>query len=170
MNIPQRQTIVPTYQKLSKLPLGRITARGWLQEQLLRSKEGTGGHLDELEPDMIATTFINYSAFKRMPGATKDADPTFAAGWSSEISGTYWTGLVQLAFTLNDPELIAKAERWVNGVLAHQEPDGYMGGYPPHTDRKADYNAWGTAWCYRAMLSYYEATGRQDVLEAVNQS
>lgn len=167
MNIPQGRNVVPTYQKLSKLPLGSITAQGWLREQLLRSKDGTGGHLDELEPDMIATPFINYSAFKYMPGSNKEADPTFAAGWSSEISGTYWTGLVQLAFTLNDPELIAKADHWIDGVLAHQEPDGYLGGYPAHTNRMADYNAWGSAWCYRAMLSYYEATGRQEVLDAV---
>ena len=167
MNIPFESAVVKTYNKLHKLPLGSITARGWLKEQLQRSKEGTGGHLDELEPDMIATPFINYSAFKRLPGSSKDADPTFAAGWSSEISGTYWTGLVQLAFTLNDQELIRKATNWVGGVLAHQEEDGYLGGYPAHTDRMVDYNAWSSAWCYRALLSYYEATGRKDVLDAV---
>jgi len=50
-----------------------------LQQQLQRSKEGTGGHLDELEPDMIATPFINYSAFKKLPFENKPADPTFAA-------------------------------------------------------------------------------------------
>jgi len=168
MNIPVERSVVKTFQKLHKLPLGSITARGWLQQQLQRSKEGTGGHLDELEPDMIATPFINYSAFKKLPFENKPADPTFAAGWSSEISGAYWTGLVQLAFTLGDPELIAKAEKWVAGVLAHQEDDGYLGGYPKHTDRKADFNAWSAGWCYRALLSYYEATGRQDVLEAVH--
>jgi len=168
MNIDFQRTAVKTFQRLHKLPLGAVTADGWLREQLLRSKDGTGGHLDELEPDMIANPFIDYSAFKRMPNAVADADPTFAAGWSSEISGTYWTGLVQLAFTLGDAELIAKADKWVSGVLKHQEPDGYLGGYPVHTDRMADYNAWSSAWCYRALLSYYEATGRREVLDAVH--
>ena len=167
MNIPERK-VVKTYNKLHKLPLGSITAQGWLKEQLMRNKAGMGGHLDELEPDMIATPFINYSSFKRLPHAQGDADPSFAAGWCSEISGTYWTGLVQLAFTLNDPELIAKADAWIAGVLKHQEEDGYLGGYPKHTDRQADFNAWGSAWLYRAMLSYYEATGREEVLEAVH--
>ena len=165
MNIWADKSVVKTYNTLSKLPLGSITAKGWLKEQLLRSKDGTGGHLDELEPDMIANPFIDYSAYKNRPGANDDA--TFSAGWSSEISGTYWTGLVQLAFTLNDPELIAKADKWIAGVLKHQEADGYLGGYPENTDRMADYNAWGSAWCYRAMLSYYEATGRKEVLDAV---
>ena len=169
MNIYSEKSVVKTYNKLHKLPLGSVIAKGWLKEQLTRSKHGTGGHLDELEPDMIANPFINYSCFKRLPGRTEDAKPTFAAGWSGEISGTYWTGLVQLAYTLNDEELIAKATRWIEGVLKHQEPDGYLGSYNPETtDRNADYNAWSAAWCYRAMLSYYEATGRQDVLEAVH--
>jgi len=168
MNISFSKSTVKTYNKLSKLPLGSITARGWLKEQLLRNKAGMGGSLDVLEPDMIATPFISYSAFKRLPGADKDADPTFAAGWSGEISGTYWTGLVQLAFTLNDQELIDKATAWVDGVLKHQEPDGYLGSYSPATDRLADYNPWSANWCYRALLSFYEATGRQDVLEAVH--
>jgi hypothetical protein len=168
MNMPLDNTVVKTYNKLSKLPLGAVRAKGWLKEQLLRNKEGMGGNLDLLEPEMIANPFIDYTFFKYMPWENgSEADPTFAAGWSSEISGTYWTGLVQLAFTLNDPELIQKAETWVNGVLKHQEPDGYLGGYPETTDRNADYNPWGSTWCYRAMLAYYEATGRKEVLDAV---
>lgn len=166
MNILREQSTVKTYNKFSKLPLGSVTAEGWLKDQLLRNKEGMGGHLDELEPDMIATPFLNYSAFKKHP-ILGEADPTFAAGWSGEISGTYWTGLVQLAFTLDDKELIEKATKWVEGVLKHQEADGYLGSYPVETDRKADYNAWSATWCYRALLAFYEATGRQDVLDAV---
>ena len=42
------------YSKLSSLPLGSITAEGFLKEQLIRNKNGMGGHLDEIEPGMIA--------------------------------------------------------------------------------------------------------------------
>ena len=167
MNILPEKKKIPTYNKLHRLPLGSVTAGGWIREQLLRNKNGIGGHLDELEPDMIATPFINYSAFKSLPPSNKPADPTFAAGWSSEISGSYWTGLVQLAFTLDDQELKDKAAAWVDGVLAHQESDGYLGGFPPYTDRMVDYNPWSAAWCYRALLSFYEATGRTDVFDSV---
>ena len=48
-----------TYNKLCKLPLGAIQAEGWLKEQLDRLTEGMGGHLDELEPEMIGMPFIN---------------------------------------------------------------------------------------------------------------
>lgn len=167
MNIRPEKSVIKTWNKLSKLPLGSVTARGWLKDQLLRNKDGMGGHLDELEPAMIATPHINYSGFDHLPFMEGTPDPTFVAGWSGEISGTYWTGLVQLAFTLNDKELIDKADRWVEGVLAHQEADGYLGSYSPDTDRMADYNPWASMWCYRALLAYHEATGRQDVLEAV---
>lgn len=168
MNILQSKTVIKTYNSLSKLPLGSVVAQGWLREQLLRSKDGMGGHLDELEPDLIANPFINYSAFKRLPFQTEDDSRTHTAGWSGEISGIYWTGLVELAFTLNDEELIAKATRWVEGVLKHQEPDGYLGSYPKdESDRMADYNPHSSNMCYRALLSFYEATGRQDVLDAV---
>lgn len=167
MNILKRKDGVTSHNRLSKMKLGQIQAHGWMQEQLTRNAAGMGGVLDRLEPEMIATPFINYSRFRRLPHREGDLDPTFCAGWSSEISGTYWTGLVQLAFTLNDPALIRKADEWVAGVLRHQEEDGYLGGYPADTDRHADYNAWGSNWCYRALLSYYEATGREDVLQAV---
>ncbi|MBE6883364.1 MAG: hypothetical protein E7487_02035 [Ruminococcaceae bacterium] len=167
MNIMNNRSVIKMYNRLSRLPLGAVTAKGWIKDQLLRSKDGMGGYLDELEPDMIANAFITYSAFDHLKDM-ENVDPTFAAGWSSEISGTYWAGLIQLAFTLNDEKLIEKATNWVNAVLKHQETDGYLGGYPENTDRMVDYNSWGSNWCYRALLSFYEATGREEILDAVH--
>lgn len=151
---------IKTYRKLKTLPAGSVTARGWIREQLLRNKAGMGGHLDELEPNMIALPYINCTTDEEW-GAVK-------AGWGAEISGNYWYGLILLAFALDDPELKAKAEKWVNGVLKNQRPNGYMGTYTPEDDWFDDYNAWGTHCGMKAMLLYYEATGRKDVLDAVH--
>ena len=139
MNILPNSKFVPNA-KLKKLPLGCITAKGWFREQLLRNKNGIGGHMDDLEPEMIANPFISYSAFDHLPFMPGPLDRTFTAGWSGEISGAYWLGLVQLAFTLNDEELIKKADRWVEQVMKHVEPDGYLGSYPADTNRLADFN------------------------------
>ena len=49
------------YGKLKKLHCGKITARGWLKEQLERSKNGMGGHLDELDTKMFYDPYINKS-------------------------------------------------------------------------------------------------------------
>lgn len=132
------------YGKLKFLDCGKITAKGWLKEQLERSKEGMGGHLDELEPKMIIDPYIK----KKTTAAWGAA----AAGWGAEIAGNYWYGLIALAFTLPDTELQKKAEKWVNAVLAVQEEDGYLGAYGEADDRSEDYNAWGNACGMRAAV------------------
>lgn len=63
---------------LSVCPLGSVTAQGLLKTQLERSKAGMGGHLDELEPDMIAKPYVDRTHKSKV-----------SAGWSGEISGTY---------------------------------------------------------------------------------
>ena len=152
---------VKTYNRLNKLPLGSITPEGWLREQMVRSAAGIGGNLDVMEPVGIGSPFINRS---------RDAglESYYQVGWSTEQSGTYWLGLVQLAFTLQDPVLIDKATKWVDAVLTNAYEDGYLGGYTPEDDRMEDYNPWGTNMGLRALLCFYEATGREDVLTAVH--
>ena len=149
------------YQKLHRLPLGQIRASGWTAEQLRRNIEGMGGHLDELEPGMIATPYTTRETYE---GWGKER----CAGWGAEISGNYWWGLIELAFTSGDPAMIAKADTWVNTVLANQRDDGYLGTYRDGDDFFDDYNAWGTSCGMNAMLAYYDATGRKDVLKAVH--
>lgn len=153
---------IKNYSKLLALPLGSITAQGFLREQLLRSKEGMGGHLDELEPEMIALPFVDRKYVKLWG----DGDQ---AGWGAEISGNYWSGLIELAFSLGDEELIKKVTDWVNAVIKKQREDGYLGTYTQENDNPfEDYNAWGTACGMRGLLFFYEATGRKDVLDAVH--
>ncbi len=148
------------YSKLEFLPLGNIRAKGFLREQLLRSKDGMGGHLDELEPNMIAYPFVKC--------ITEEIWGPRKAGWGAEISGNYWAGLICLAYTLNDSELIKKAENWVDAVLKRQRPDGYLGTYTDKDNLFDDYNAWGTFCGMRALLFCHEATGRCDVLDAIH--
>jgi DUF1680 family protein len=155
--ISARPTKVKSYGRLASLPLGSITAKGWLKSQLDRSKAGMGGHLDELEPEMIAKPYVDRNHKSKV-----------SPGWSGEISGTYWTGLMQLAFTLDDPELKAKAQKWVQGTLALQEENGYLGSYRKTENRQEDYSPWSSNWCYRALLGWYEATGDERVLDAVH--
>ncbi len=151
---------IKSYGKLSPLPLGSVRPEGWLREQLLRSRDGMGGHLDELEPQMIAYPYVNKITNEGWGGSK--------AGWGAEISGNYWYGLMLLAFGLDDEFLKNKAHTWVDGVLKNQDPDGYMGAYGDTDDKMDDYNAWGTNCGMKAMLAYYDATGREDVLEAVH--
>ena len=149
------------FAKLSPLAFGRITARGWIREQLLRSKDGMGGHLDELEPNMIANPYVSR--------ATESSWGPSQAGWGAEISGNYWCGLIKLAFALDDAELKGKAEKWVDGALKNRDPDGYWGAYAEKDNKLDDFSAWGTSCGLWALQHYYEATGRRDVFDTVYQ-
>ncbi len=149
-------------QSLHFFPLGAIRAQGFLREQLLRSKDGMGGHLWELEPEMIADPYVKKS---RVPCW----EPENQAGWGAEISGNYWAGYIGTAFALNDPDMICRATEWVDAVLKTQKADGYLGTYR-YEDSNVfeDFNAWGTTRGMRALIAFYEATGRKDVLTAVH--
>ncbi len=160
--LPKGAEIMKTYHKLMRFPLGSIKAEGFLKEQMLRGKEGICGHLHELEKEMIADPYIRRS---NVP-AWKES---LQAGWGAEISGNYWTGYIQFAYTLGDTEMIGVAEKWVNDMMAKQRADGYLGTYIyPGDDPMEDYNAWGTACAMRGLIAFYEATGRTDVLDAVH--
>ena len=148
-------------QKLRRLPLGDVRASGWLAEQLRRNIEGMGGHLKDLEPGMIATPYTTRETYE---GWGRDRAP----GWGAEISGNYWWGFIELAFTSGDPEMIRQADEWVAAVLANRREDGYLGTYREGDDFFDDYNAWGSSCGMNAMLAYYDATGRRDVLDAVH--
>ncbi len=147
------------YAKAESFPLGSIVAEGFLREQILRNKDGMGGHMDELEPGIIVDPFIKRT---RVEGWS-DTDQ---AGWGAEISGNYWSGMIELAYSLNDDELIKKVTGWVDAMMKNQREDGYLGTYT--TNMFEDYNAWGTSCAMRGLIAFYEATGREDVLEAVH--
>ncbi len=150
------------YQKLNRIPLGSIVADGFLKEQLLRNKDGMGGHLDELAPSMVALPYINKRIVKEWPLQLQ-------SGWGAEISANYWHGLIRLAYTLNDKELIEKPTNWVDGMMKNQREDGYLGTfYEPDAKIYDDFNAWGTGLAMLALLAFHEATGREDVLTAVH--
>lgn len=151
---------IKTFGKLKKLPLGSIHAEGWLKEQMERNRDGMGGHMDELEHDMLWGPYTEHTGCKRWREDLR-------AGWGAELSGHYWYGVILLAFGLNDEWLKKKAENWVNAVLAAQRPDGYIGAYTENDNQMDDFHAWGTGCGMKAMLAYYEATGREDVFDAV---
>ncbi len=146
--------------KLKKLKLGTIHPRGWMAEQLRRNIEGMGGHLDELEPRMIATPYTTRETHEPWGEDCK-------AGWGAEISGNFWWGEIELAFTTGNEKLIAKVTKWVDEVLANARPDGYLGTYTEKDNMFDDYNGWGNALGMLALLAFYDATGREDVFEAV---
>ena len=132
------------------LPLGAIRPTGWLQQQLRIQANGLSGHLDEFWPDVARSAWIGGDA----------------EGWER---GPYWLdGVVPLAFLLEDERLIAKARHWVEYILDHQHPDGWLG--PLLDDRVGQgyaYDPWPVFILLKALTQYYGATGEPRVIPAM---
>jgi DUF1680 family protein len=135
------------------LPLGSIQPTGWLRNQVRIQAKGLSGHLDEIWPDVKNSAWI---------GGNGD-------GWER---GPYWLdGVVPLAFLLDDPGLKAKVQHWVDFILTHPQPDGWLGPVRGKNvgQLKPTYDVWPVAIVLKALTQYQEATQDARVIPAVTQ-
>ena len=130
-----------------ELPLGAIKPEGWLKLQMLSQVTGLTGHLDEVYPNVVG-------ARNAWLGGDGDA-------WER---GPYWIdGLLPLAYILDDNDLKAKAQVWVEAILCSQKEDGYFG---PDTDRDPEpglqrnnsHDWWPKMVALKILKQYYMAT------------
>jgi DUF1680 family protein len=111
------------------------------------------GHLDEFWPDVRDSAWI---------GGAGD-------GWER---GPYWLdGIIPLAFLLDDAGLKAKARRWVDYIIEHQDEDGWMGpsdGDPSdaHFDGYGTQDTWPRMVVLKALLQYFSAEGDERIIPA----
>ncbi|MCD8268939.1 MAG: glycoside hydrolase family 127 protein [Parabacteroides sp.] len=137
-----------------KLPLGSIKAEGWMQEQLIRMKNGMTGHLDEVYEKVMGP---------RNGWLGGDGDV-----WER---GPYWIdGLLPLAYILDDQALIEKVKPWIEWTLASQKPNGYFGpdtdrSYEPGLQRDNAQDWWPKMVMLKIMQQYYSATGDKRVVD-----
>ncbi len=123
---------------LVKLPIGAITPRGWLHEQLVRMRDGFVGHLPEV------------SEFCRPDSGW--LHPKEKAAWE-EVP--YWLkGFGDLGYVLKDSRIIREARVWLDALLASQDADGWIGPQP----MKASGDAWPNMIMLFALRSFFEAT------------
>ena len=127
----------------AQLPLGSIRAKGWLLKQLELQKAGFTGHAEEL--------------YSGKDDLGKDADWLGGTGSSWEKAPYYLKGLVALAYTLDDPELKKKAQKWIDYTLDHQQQNGLFG-----PQKMKDW--WPRMPFMYALQSYYEATNDKRVI------
>ncbi len=136
-----------------ELPLGAIKAEGWMQEQLLRMKNGMTGHLDQVYEKVMGP---------RNGWLGGDGDV-----WER---GPYWIdGLLPLAYILDDQALKDKVQPWIEWALASQKPNGYFGpdtdrGPEPGLQRDNAHDWWPKMVMLKIMQQYYIATGDSRVI------
>lgn len=126
-----------------QLPIGSIKAKGWLLKQLEQQRDGATGMAEELYPE------------KDNLGKNSDWLGGDGNGW--ERVPYYVKGLVALAYTLDDPMLKAKAQKYIEWTLNNQQANGLFG--PP---KMKDW--WPRMPMMYALQSYYEATNDKRVI------
>ena len=132
---------------LDPIPLGGITADGWLQRQLRIQAGGLSGNLEKFWPDIKDSGWIGGKA----------------EGWER---APYWLdGMVPLAWTLDDPELKAVVKRWMDHILEHQHDDGWLG--PRKSKGYQELDTWPQFIILKALRQYHEASGDSRVIPAM---
>ena len=143
---PKPKLVEPTF---AELPLGAIKPSGWLKAQLRLQADGLGGHLDEFWPDIKDSAWIGGKA----------------EGWERT---PYWLdGAIPLAFLLDDARLKAKVKRYVDYILDHQAPDGWLGPVGDNDPGHKPYDVWPLFVLFKALTQYQEATGDPRVIPAM---
>lgn len=125
------------------LPLGAVRPAGWLRAQLKIQAEGLGGHLDETWPDVGPN-----SGWLGGTGESWERGPYFL------------DGLTPLAYLLDDPQLKAKAQKYVNWTLNNQADNGMIG--PRGND-----DWWPRIVMLKVLTQYHEATGDPRVISTM---
>ncbi len=131
---PNRAPLLAT--PFTALPLGSVRPRGWLLTQFQLQRDGLTGNAETLYADDLGTN-------SGWLGGTGDS-------W--ERSPYYYKGLIPLAYELNDAGLKQKAQKWMDWLLDHQGPDGYIG-------PRANNDWWPRMLATYAVRDYFEATG-----------
>ncbi|MFA5695772.1 MAG: beta-L-arabinofuranosidase domain-containing protein [Proteiniphilum sp.] len=140
-----RSPLLP--QNFIKLPVGAVQPEGWILKQLELQKEGLNGQLGEISAwlDKENNAWL---------GTGTDY------GWE-EVP--YWLkGFGNMAYILNDKEMISETISWLEAAIKSQRADGYFG---PYIEKNGKPDLWGNMimiWC---LQSYYEYSGDQRVID-----
>ena len=117
-----------------QFPAGSIKPLGWLKTQLQIQAAGLGGRLDEVWPDVGPN-----SGWLGGTGESWERGPYFV------------DGLLPLAWQLDDPQLKAKAQRFMDWTLGSQQPNGMFG-------PKANDDWWPRIVMLKVLVQYCELT------------
>ena len=128
----------------------KIKPQGWLRRQLEIQLAGLNGQLDRVWPDVRDSAWI---------GGDRE-------GWERV---PYWLdGFIPLAYMLDDKDAIARAERYMQAILARQQKDGWI--CPCKKEERAEYDVWSHFLIGKVIAQYCEFTGSAEAEEGLYKS
>ncbi|WBQ05211.1 beta-L-arabinofuranosidase domain-containing protein [Kribbella sp. CA-293567] len=144
--VPNRAPLQPV--PFQKLPPGAIEPRGWLAQQLDLQVNGLCGRYDEI------SDFLPYDG----------------NGWVDPAQGAweelpYWLrGFGDLGYVTGDTGVLTRTERWLNGIIATQAPDGWFGPERLRTSLENGPDFWPGMPLLAAFRSWHEYSGDERVI------
>ena len=115
-----------------------IKPKGWLKRQLEIQAEGLSGNLDKMWPDVRESAWI---------GGKRE-------GWERV---PYWLdGFIPLAYLLENEDMIARAKKYIDAILAAQCEDGWL--CPCSESERATYDTWAVQLITKVLVVYYECS------------
>ncbi len=83
--------------------------------------------------------------------------------WQSEFWGKWFTSAVLAYRYCPEPKLKAVLDKAVDGLIATQTPEGYIGNYADNKHLAA-WDIWGRKYCMLGLIAYYDLTKEQKAL------
>lgn len=143
------------------LPPGAVEPAGWLRDWAESAAQGITGHLDEYHA-------VFGDAWKGVPVKAPNAAAD-GTGWPLEQCSYWLDGLVRLGYVLHDETLIQKAKARLDLVVDGVNRGGISFIYWT-TNPPTGFNSWAHSHMGRALVAYYEATGDQRILAALDKA
>lgn len=161
---------------LVPLPAAAVKPEGWIREQMrLDIEEGLAGSYERIWPNVALELFAKQ---ERVPGNVKimrgKVEGRQPAWWAGEHEGYWKDAIVRLAFLTDHKPFQERAKKWMDDIIATAKKNGgYIGIYSPVSrfpKEGIDGELWTQSRIFQAMLAYYEFTGDEEVLEAVEKA
>jgi len=145
--IPNRAPLQAT--AFLKLPVGSVTPKGWIRKQLLLQAEGLCGRMTEV------SDYLKYEG-------NGWVDANSSVGWE-EVP--YWLkGFGDLGYVLGDQRIIGLARKWIDGIIASQQPDGWFGPKNLRDSLDGGPDMWPHMPILNALQSFHEYTNDSRVI------
>ncbi len=145
---------------------GAVQPEGWIRDWAKDAANGITGHLDEYSPT-FGEAWKGYG-FKAK-GATANG-----GGWPLEQCSYWLDGAIRLGYILKDSALIKKASSRLDTVVAGVLRGGetFIYWLPKKalidsTQGWVEFNSWAHSHMGRALVAYYQASGKEQVLQAL---
>lgn len=131
-------------------PVHELKPEGWLLQQLQIQAEGLSGNLDKFWPDIKDSQWI---------GGDKE-------GWERV---PYWLdGFIPLAWLLEKDDMKARAAKYIDFILMHQNKDGWI--CPGDEKDREQYDMWALFLILKVLVLYHDMTGDDRIEEAVGKA